>query len=122
VGEVVPHGAGHHLVGGLGLALALPHVGDEPAVDDDRVAAVERGGHVAGQPVPHLDGVPRRGALDPLAVAIAGRGARDAERGDLAALGDLAQRDVAADPAGQGDLGVVHRDASWCPAAVVPPR
>ena len=87
VREVVAHRRGDDLEGRLRLAVALPDVGHEPTVHDDRVAAGERGRDVAAEAVPRLDGVPRGRALHPLAVAVSRRGAGHPEGGDGSSVG-----------------------------------
>src|SRR3954451_17716924 len=82
----------------------------EPAVHDHRVGPSQRVAAVVGEVAPRLHGVPLGGGVDPLRALAVEPARRDAEPElrDRAVAGQPVP-DVAAKPAAQGHVGLVHR-------------
>src|SRR5689334_18377773 len=118
--QVVTHVGRLDLEPGDLLALVVgPGPRRQASVHDDRVAPLHGVADPLGEGAPGGHGVPRGLAVDPLAVAADARGDADPQGGDADAL-DVAVADLAADPAVQGDVGVVHRSSlarEWTPAS-----
>src|SRR5215510_12875554 len=114
-GEIMRHGGGlEHVAPMLDAVVALPDRGAKLAHDHDRLAFVDRRGHVAGQIAPRLDRQPHRVGVSPLPSRPVepSRCRSDPEHGPLRLAVATSKLHLGADIAEHRHADLTHRTSS----------